>query len=184
MQSNDHVSHVLAEWHRELPELDRSAFEIVGRISRLAVLLLQELEPVFAAHDLTGGEFDVLAALRRAGRPYRLTPSELTQALIVTSGGLTRRLHALEARGLISRSLDPDDGRSTPVVLTSTGKRLVEDVLSEHVGNEERLLSGLTEAERAQLPGLLRALALSLGDLEPGQARRRREAVDHRQISA
>jgi DNA-binding MarR family transcriptional regulator len=173
MPPNDHVAHVHAEWRRELPDLDRWAFGIVGRISRLAVLLLQELEPVFAAHDLSGGEFDVLAALRRAGRPYRLTPSELSEALIVTSGGLTRRLHALEARGLISRSRDPDDNRSTPVVLTPTGKRLVEDVLSEHVRNENRLLRGLKVDERGQLAELLRGLALSLGDLEPGPARKR-----------
>ena len=164
MTPSDHVEHVLAEWRRELPELDRSAFGIVGRITRLAMLLLGELEPVFAEHDLTGGEFDVLAALRRAGRPYQMTPGELSRALIVTTGGLTRRLHALEARGLIARSLDPDDGRSTPVVLTASGKRLVEDALTEHVRNEERLLSGLTDEERAQLPALLQAFALSLGD--------------------
>ncbi len=166
----DHVADVLAEWHRELPEVDRSAFGIVGRISRLAVLLLEELEPVFAAHDLSGGEFDVLAALRRAGRPYRLTPSELSRALIVTSGGLTRRLHALEGRGLIGRDVDPDDKRSTPVVLTPTGLHLVEEVLSEHVRNEDRLLSGLTDEQRDRLEALLRAFAVSLGDLGPGQA--------------
>jgi DNA-binding MarR family transcriptional regulator len=167
MQPDDQIAHGLAEWRRELPELDRSAFGIVGRISRLAVLLLEELEPVFAAHDLSGGEFDVLAALRRAGRPYRLTPSELSRALLVTSGGLTRRLHALEARGLIARSLDPDDRRSTPVVLTPDGTRLVEEVLSEHARNEERLLSGLTWDERDRLEASLQGLALSLGDLAP-----------------
>ena len=167
----DHVAHVLDEWRRELPELDRSAFGIVGRISRLAVLLLEELEPVFAAHDLSGGEFDVLAALRRAGSPYRLTPSELSRALIVTSGGLTRRLHALEARGLIDRDVDPGDKRSTPVLLTPTGLGLVEEVLHEHVRNEDRLLGGLTDEQRDRLEPLLRDFAVSLGDLEPRQAR-------------
>lgn len=167
MQDEDHVGHVLGEWRRELPELDRSAFAVVGRISRLAVLLLERLEPVFAAHGLSGGEFDVLAALRRAGRPYRLTPSELSRGLIVTSGGLTRRLHALEALGLIRRTPDPDDRRSTPVVLTPSGKRLVEDVLAQHVRNEERLIAGLAADERERLAALLRALALSLGDGGP-----------------
>ncbi len=176
MPADDHVAHLLAEWGRELPELDRSAFGIVGRISRLAVLLLAELEPVFGDHDLAGGEFDVLAALRRTGSPYRMTPSELSRTLIVTSGGLTRRLHALEARGLISRTPNPDDGRSTPVVLTPVGKRLVDDVLLEHVRNEDRLLSGLTDEERAQLTTLLQAFAVSLGDLGPGPGARRRKA--------
>jgi DNA-binding MarR family transcriptional regulator len=166
-EREDHVGHVLAEWRRELPGLDRSAFSVVGRISRLSVLLLQALEPVFATHGLTGGEFDVLAALRRAGHPYRLTPSELSRALIVTSGGLTRRLHALEDHGLIRRTPDPEDRRSTPVVLTPSGKQLVEDVLTQHVRNEERLIAGLSEDERDRLASLLRTLALSLGDAEP-----------------
>jgi DNA-binding MarR family transcriptional regulator len=172
VHDQDHVGHVLAEWRRELPDLDRSAFAVVGRISRLAVLLLEALEPVFADHELTGGEFDVLAALRRAGSPYRLTPSELSRGLIITSGGLTRRLHALEARGLIRRMPDPEDRRSTPVALTPSGKLLVEDVLTQHVLNEDRLLAGLTEDERDRLAALLRTLACSLGDAAPGSVRR------------
>jgi DNA-binding MarR family transcriptional regulator len=67
---------------------------VVGRIFRLAQLLQAELEPIFAAHGVNGGAFDVLAALRRAGRPYRLTPTALSKALMVTSGGMTKRLTA------------------------------------------------------------------------------------------
>src|SRR6516165_4296077 len=145
MERRDHVDHVLAQWQRDLPGLERTAFAVVGRISRLAVLLQGQLEPVFTAHGLTGGEFDVLAALRRAGRPYRLTPGDLSRALIVTSGGLTPRLHALEKQGLIRREPDLADGRSTPVLLTRSGKRLVERVLTEHIRNEDRLTSGLSE---------------------------------------
>jgi DNA-binding MarR family transcriptional regulator len=186
MQDGDHVDHVLAQWQRELPELDRTAFAVVGRISRLAVLLQGQLEPVFAVHGLTGAEFDVLAALRRAGRPYRLTPGDLSRALIVTSGGLTPRLQALEKRGLIRREPDPDDGRSIPVVLTRSGKQLVEGVLTEHIRNEDRLISRLGDDERNQLAVLLRALALALGDVSPRLAgkRLRRAKADQRAASA
>jgi DNA-binding MarR family transcriptional regulator len=166
MQQTDHVDHVLAQWRRELPSLDRRAFAVVGRISRLAAVLQEQLESVFAAHGVSDGEFDVLAALRRAGRPYRLTPSDLSRALIVTSGGLTKRLHALEERGLIHREPDPDDARSTPVLLTRSGKRLVEEVLTEHVRDEDRLIGGLSDEEAQQLARLLRTLAISLGDVE------------------
>jgi DNA-binding MarR family transcriptional regulator len=146
---------------------------VVGRISRLAQLLQAELEPVFEAHDVNGGEFDVLASLRRAGKPYRLTPTELSNALMVTSGGMTKRLTALEGRGLIRREPDPNDGRSTSVTLTREGKRLVEAILPEHIANEERLLSELSNKERAELAGLLETLAVSLGD-EAAPVRRRR----------
>ena len=180
MQRRDHVQHVLEQWRREAPELDRSPFGVVGRISRLAQLLQAELEPVFAAYGVNGGEFDVLAALRRAGWPYRLTPTELSTALIVTSGGMTKRLNALEGRRLISREPDPRDGRSTAVSLTLAGKRLVEAILPDHAANEQRLLSELSTKARTELAHLLETLALSLGDQAdarkpaPARARRRR----------
>src|SRR5919198_6684207 len=117
MRKRAHVHHVLEQWQREAPELDRSPMGVVGRISRLAQLLQGELESVFAQHGVTGGEFDVLASLRRAGRPYRLTPTELSKALMVTSGGMTKRLAALEERELIRREPDPNDRRSTAVAL-------------------------------------------------------------------
>jgi DNA-binding MarR family transcriptional regulator len=164
MQERDHVQHVLEQWRREAPELDRSPFAIVGRISRLAQLLQTELEPVFAAHGVNGGEFDVLAALRRAGRPYRLSPTELSTALIVTSGGMTKRLNMLEDRALIRRRPDPNDGRSTAVSLTPEGRRLVDAILHEHAANERRLLRDLRANDRAELARLLEALAVALGD--------------------
>ena len=164
MRRRDHVHHVLEQWRREAPEVDRSPMGVVGRISRLAQLLQTEIEPVFAAYGVNGGEFDVLAALRRAGTPYRLTPTKLSKALMVTSGGMTKRLAALEGRGLIRREPDPSDGRSTAVTLTSEGKRLVETILPEHVANEQRLLGELSDDERAGLADLLEALAVSLGD--------------------
>lgn len=173
MEGRDHVHHVIEQWRREVPKLERSPFGVVGRISRLAQLLQAELEPIFAAHGLNGGEFDVLAALRRAGRPYRLTPTELTRALIVSSGGMTKRLNALERRGLIRRQPDPHDGRSTAVSLTPDGKRLVEATLAEHAANEDRLVSALSARDAAQLARLLETLAIALGDRAKIRARGR-----------
>jgi hypothetical protein len=87
----DHVDLILEQWRRELPELDASPMGVVGRISRLAQLAQDQLEPVFAEYGLNGGEFDVLAALRRSGAPFRLTPTALGQSLMVTSGSSPSR---------------------------------------------------------------------------------------------
>jgi DNA-binding MarR family transcriptional regulator len=168
VRRRDHVQHAIEQWRRELPELDRSAFAVVGRISRLAQLLQYELEPVFAAYGVNGGEFDVLAALRRVGRPYRLTPSELSRALIVSSGGMTKRLNALEVRGLIRREPNATDARSTAAVLTPQGKRLADEILPAHTRNERRLLETLPAKERAELARLLERLAVALGDYSRG----------------
>src|SRR3954453_11263186 len=105
---------------------------VIGRISRLAQLLDAGIEPVFAEHGLNGGEFDVLAALRRSGPPFRLTPTRLSDALMVTSGGMTKRLTALEARGLVERAADRDDKRSKWVVLTREGRRLLARRREKH----------------------------------------------------
>jgi DNA-binding MarR family transcriptional regulator len=170
----DHVQYVLEQWRREDPRLDRSSLAVIGRISRLARLLEEEHEPVFAANGVNGGEFDVLAALRRTGRPYRLTPTALSRALMVTSGGMTKRLAALEQRGLVRREPDPQDGRSTAVSLTRDGSRLVDATLADHVANQKRLLGGLDRKECTELARLLEKLALSLGDRSEQRVTRRR----------
>lgn len=172
---NDHVHEVLEQWRSELPKLDRAPMAVVGRISRLAQLLQDEVEPVFARYGLNGGEFDVLAALRRSGKPYRLTPSELSRSLMVTSGGMTKRLRALEERGLITRTGDPRDARSKQVTLTPEGVRLTEEAVAAHTANEARLIAGLPRARRSELAALLEELALALGDeARPSQRRPRR----------
>jgi DNA-binding MarR family transcriptional regulator len=160
----DHVDLILEQWRRELPELDVNPMGVVGRISRLAQLAQDQLEPVFAEYGLNGGEFDVLAALRRSGVPFRLTPTALGQSLMVTSGGMTKRLKSLEAAGLVSRTPHRVDRRSSLVQLTPRGKKLVETVVAAHVENERRLLASLDEQSRGQLAGLLRQLLVAVGD--------------------
>lgn len=162
--SGDHVDAIVAQWRREMPGLDHSPAEVIGRITRLALLLARELEPVFTEHRLTDGEFAVLAALRRAGAPYRLTPADLARSLMVTTGGMTKRLTALQQRGLINREPAIHDKRSLPVTLTAAGKDLIETVMPDHLANEERLLAGLDSTTKQDLARLLRQAALALGD--------------------
>jgi DNA-binding MarR family transcriptional regulator len=160
----DHIQEVVEQWAAETPALDRSAFAVIGRISRLADLLEPELDEVFAEYGLTGGEFDVLAALRRSGPPYRLTPTSLRKALLLSSGGMTKRLAGLEKRGLISREAEAGDRRLRAVALTLDGRQLVDAVLPDHIANEERLLRDLDARERRELARLLEKLAVALHD--------------------
>ena len=160
----DHIQEVVEQWTAETPALDRSAFAVIGRISRLAHLLEPELDLVFAEYGLTGGEFDVLAALRRSGPPYRLTPTSLRKALLLSSGGMTKRLAGLENRGLVRRQAEAGDRRLRAVTLTPDGRRLVDAVLPDHIANEERLLRDLNPSERRDLASLLEKLAVTLND--------------------
>lgn len=163
-KDDDAVDRIAAQWARERPELDVAPMTVVGRISRLAELLDQRLRPVFAAAGLGNGDFDVLASLRRAGEPFRLTPSELGATMMVTSGAVTKRVDRLERDGLVQRTVNTSDARGRVIELTPAGRALVERVHPLHLANEDALLGALDADERAQLAGLLRTLLISLDD--------------------
>jgi DNA-binding MarR family transcriptional regulator len=163
----DHVDRLRAQWKRELPDLDTEAIEVVGRARRITLALRPDIEAVFARHGLDAGEFDVIGSLRRSGPPYRLRPTELYRALMISSGGLTDRLARLEARGLVKREPSPEDRRSLMVELTAEGRAKAEAALREDMAVETAKLAGLTAGERKQLAGLLRKLAVSLEQAGP-----------------
>jgi DNA-binding MarR family transcriptional regulator len=162
VSERDGVDLILEQWARERPDLDVSPIGVIGRISRLARELEARLEPVYRAHGLEPGWYDVLATLRRAGPPYTLRPSEFSTTLMLTSSGTTKRLDRLEQAGLIARTPDPGDRRGTLITLTEAGHELLDTAIEAHVANEHRLLAALTTAEQVELAGLLRKLLLGL----------------------
>lgn len=156
--AGDRVDAIIDQWRRERPDLDMSAVGTWGRVIQLNALLEPAVERVFARHGLRRGEFDVLAALRRAGSPFTMIPSELSAALMVSRAGMTNRLDRLEAAGLVERRLDPGDRRSFQVRLTDKGLTTVDATLTEHAANMAALVEPLTEDERGTLNDLLRTL--------------------------
>jgi DNA-binding MarR family transcriptional regulator len=158
----DGVDEIIEQWRRERPELDSSPIGVVGRISRLAREIEQRLEPVYREHGLESGWHDILATLRRSGPPYRLRPTELTGATMLTSSGTTKRLDKLEQAGLIARAPDPDDRRGTLISLTDEGKKVIDATTAAHLENERRILAGLSAADQRRLADLLRTLQLGL----------------------
>lgn len=166
MDKTDYVDQLIRQWERERPALDVTPMGIIGRISRLSRILERQIEEVFATHGLQGGRFDVLAALVRAGKPNRLTPTELYNSLLISSGAITNRIDRLEADGLVERVPSGSDRRSTPVQLTAIGRKRLDAALREHLENEQRLIASLSPEERSVLSILLRSWLTSLGDLE------------------
>jgi DNA-binding MarR family transcriptional regulator len=160
----DAVDDILAQWRRERPDLDLWPMAIVGRISRLQLLLNRELRAFFGARGLESWEFDVLATLRRAGAPYELTAGALLKAAMVTSGAITNRIDRMETKGLVERVRDDGDRRSVRIRLTPAGLEAVDEAVGAHMANEARLLAALDPADREDLAGTLRTLLESLGD--------------------
>ena len=157
-----HVQHQVAgaQWAAECPDQsDRlGPTATIGRLGRLHALAGRQIDEVFARHGISTGEYDVLAALRRSGDPFRQLPSQLARALMLSPAGMTNRGDRLEASGHVRREADPDDRRTSYVVLTASGRELVDLVTDEHLDNETLLLAPLSERDRATLDRLLRTL--------------------------
>jgi DNA-binding MarR family transcriptional regulator len=154
----DEVDTLVAAWQRERPDLDNSPLEVFSRITRLARHLDRARRAAFAEHGLEGWEFDVLAALRRAGPPYELSPGQLLTQTMVTSGTTTNRVDRLERRRLVARAPDQQDRRGVRVKLTAQGKELVDAAMAGLLSREQQLLAALDPDQRDALAGLLRRL--------------------------
>jgi len=154
----DEVDDLVEAWARERDDLDLAPVEIFSRITRLARHLDLARRQAFTAHDIEPWEFDVLAALRRAGRPYELSPGRLLRETLVTSGTMTNRVDRLTARGFVERLADPADRRGVLVRLTPDGKTAVDGAFGALVEAERHLLAGLSARDRDRLAALLRPL--------------------------
>lgn len=161
----DRVDRISAQWQRERPEINHDAMALIGRLSRLARHLGQEMDKTFSVHGLNAASFDVLATLRRSGAPFRLSPGDLLATTMVTSGTMTHRIDRLEREGLVTRIGNPDDARSVLIELTPEGLDRIEAAVTDHTATQTRLTSGLAPEEQAQMTVLLRKL---LAGFEPG----------------
>jgi len=155
---SDQVDRIIEQWRREKPDLDVSPMAVIGRLGRTAAAVESRLAHTFAHHGLDAASFDVLATLLRSGEPYRIAPSRLAADAMITTSAVAQRLNKLEARGLVEREGNPDDGRGTLVVLTQAGRDLVETTLPDHLETERALIAILSSEEQGQLAELLQRI--------------------------
>ncbi|KMS78696.1 MarR family transcriptional regulator [Streptomyces leeuwenhoekii] len=158
-QRRDPVDAIVGQWAAVRPDLDTSAMEVFGRIHRLSRAMGDRMERAYARFGISRGEFDVLATLRRSGEPYTLSPRQLSETLMLTTGGMTGRLDKLERAGLLRRSPDPHDRRGLQVTLTDRGLELIDEAVGAGVAVQTEALSAALDEEKAgNLAALLREL--------------------------
>jgi DNA-binding MarR family transcriptional regulator len=158
----DRVARLLDDWRRERPELDVAPMAIVGRILSLGRLLEARANRVLRPYGISYTDLDVLATLRRTGNPYRLTPTALCGAVLVTSGAMTACLDRLEKAGLLERQASSSDRRSRAVALTTEGRRLIDDAIAARFAEAGEAVALLSASERKMLAGLLARLGETL----------------------
>lgn len=163
----DEVDRLVGAWQHERADLDASPLHVLSRVTRLARHLDRARRIAFAKHGLEVWEFDVLAALRRAGHPYQLSPGQLLTQTLVTSGTMTNRIDRLEGRGLVTRLPDPKDRRGVLVRLSAAGRSRVDDAFADLLDRERELLAALPPADQKLLADLLRRLVRPFDNPEP-----------------
>lgn len=159
-QGSDEVDRIVDAWMRQRPDLDFSPLEVLSRVDRLSRHLDRARKEAFRRSELEPWEWDVLSALRRAGDPFQLSPKQLLQQTLVSSGTMTNRIDRLVARRLVRREADPGDGRSVLVTLTADGRIRVDAAITRLVDAEALLLDTLSRGDRDRLANLLRKLSL------------------------
>jgi DNA-binding MarR family transcriptional regulator len=162
-QVHDVVDRIANQWNAVRPDVDIAPMQVIGRVSRLSRLVDRRLGENFARHGIESWMYDVLATLRRSGRPYELVAGELVRQTMVTTGAITNRIDRLEQRGLVERA-STADRRKVIVRLTKPGFDLVEDVVVGHMATEREILAGLSARQQRDLAHLLRSTLLELGD--------------------
>ena len=108
------------------PDLDVVGLPITGRVLRLAQYITIGREQCLAEFGLTVADFDVLATLRRRAGADSVNVRDLQHAMMLSSGGVTKRLDRLETAHLIERHPDPSDRRGVLIKLSQTGLDLID----------------------------------------------------------
>ena len=162
MKEKDLIDSLISDWKEERPELDTSAMEVVGRILNLSKILEKRASNSLAIYNIHYTDFDVLATVRRSGKPYELTPSQLIKSVLITSGAMTALLNRLTKLKLIYRSPDPKDGRIKLVGLTKKGFKLIDNAIETRFIEASDSVKMLNKTENKELSILLKKLLKSV----------------------
>lgn len=132
------------------PELYSPGMRAIARIFRLRDLIFENAQREMARFDLSPAEYSVLSTLRKTPAPHALRPADITKGMLLTSGGLTKVLNALEGRGLIEREDDPNDRRGSIARLTDGGVVFAEEVMHAVVGGDVAMLERVADADAVE----------------------------------
>ena len=157
----DAIDDILDQWSEERPELDTAPLGIVVRVMTLYRSFSRDATRALEPLGLELWEYDVLAALRRQGKPFTLPATRLARETELSSGAMTNRIDRLEDRGLVARETDKEDRRSILVTLTAEGRKIIDEAISHRLDAARISLGNLKASERRELADLLRRVVLS-----------------------
>ena len=139
---------------------ERRALDLYIKLSRAAESVNQRVNRHLQDFHLTVSQFGVLEALYHLGP---LTPGQLCEKILRSTGNLTLVIDNLAKRQLVMRTPNPEDRRSTIIELTAAGQELLERIFPQHVATVTQEVSVLSPEEQSQLAALCRRLGLQIG---------------------
>ena len=162
--SRDVIDELQSEWNLQRPDLNIESMGVVLRIQALAKILGDQTAAKLQEFDLHWWQYDVLAALRRQGKPFIMAATELAESAMLTSGAMTNRIDRLEEDELVRRIKDKNDGRRVLVQLTNKGLNLIEEASKARFETASDALEGLSTVQRNSLSSLLRLVLTNQND--------------------
>ncbi len=166
MDNTDIIDILISDWKKERSDLDISAMGVVGRVLKLGKILEKRAGIALKESDLYYTDFDVLATLRRSGKPYKLTPKELMKSVLITSGAMTSLLDRLTKLDYIYREKDDIDKRIRRAALTPKGIKIIDKAIEIRFNEAEKSINYLTSDEKNTLSQLLRKMVLNVEKVE------------------
>jgi len=164
-EESDVIDKLVAEWKIERPELDTDAMQIVGRIIKLGKLLEKRAGIALKESGIHYTDLDVLATIRRSGKPYKLSPKQLMESVLITSGAMTALLERLTKLEMIYRAPDKKDGRIKLAWLTKKGIKVIDKAIVIRFEEAKDSVEGLKKKDHEKLSKLLKELLGSLTSL-------------------
>jgi DNA-binding MarR family transcriptional regulator len=160
----DHVDDIISAWRNELPEVAGLPLELGKRTALFHAAFDRITQIELEKLGLTPADYGVLASLRRIGKPYRLKPTELTQGLLLSSGGMSNITKRLIDLGYVEREADEQDGRSSWVRLTPTGVQVAETAVLRTTEAHARLVARIPTQTARLISELLRTALVAIED--------------------
>lgn len=156
------------DFEDEYPGADRTCTEAYASLCRTGEALLGELDRrVRLTFGIPQAAATALAVIDGAAVP--LTPSQVSDRVLIASATMTATLDLLERHGWIRRVANPDDRRSTLIEITTDGQAAADQLLPGIRTLEKSILSALTPGERDHLLDLLAKILARTAQVAAGQ---------------
>ena len=146
----------MSPFETEFPGASQSANQCAVALIRTAAAFQALHNDAMHSYGLSAAARQALAVLEGAGEP--ISPSTISERMLVTTASTTSLLDTLEKRGLVTRGIDPQDRRRQLVTITAEGRRIVDAFLPQLVALQTAVLAGIGEPERTRFLKTLQAI--------------------------